>query len=105
MHVESMHSRVKPRVQAHEDIHACWIPLKECSSHYQRNARLSAFRPDLPLSLGLRHLSRAPSSLAGIKKPKPTVTEKGVSVLPPTMGGLTKTKEEEEALGDFLDSV
>ena len=63
----------------------------------------------------------------GIKKPKPVVTEKGVGVLPPTMGGFAKSKEEEElekadaeaaaaqtgtpsgdadaALGDFLSSV
>jgi hypothetical protein len=39
----------------------------------------------------------------GIKKPKPSVTEHGVSVLPPTMGGFKKTKEE-QALGEFLDS-
>ena len=31
----------------------------------------------------------------GIKKPKPNVTEKGVSVLPPTMGGFKKTAEED----------
>jgi hypothetical protein len=40
----------------------------------------------------------------GIKKPKPSVTEKGVSVLPPTMGGLKKTAEEDE-LEAFLDET
>ena len=52
-----------------------------------------------------RDFTSSGKKFGGIKKPKPSVTEKGVSVLPPTMGGLTKTKEEEEALGDFLDSV
>lgn len=40
----------------------------------------------------------------GIKKPKPNVTEKGVSVLPPTMGGLKKTAEEEQ-LDAFLEET
>jgi len=41
----------------------------------------------------------------GIKKPKPAVTEKGVSVLPPTMGGIKSTKEEEDLLKDFLEEA
>ncbi|KAJ1491703.1 hypothetical protein T484DRAFT_3117722 [Baffinella frigidus] len=40
----------------------------------------------------------------GIRKPKPNVTEKGVSVLPPTMGGFKKSAEEEE-LDSFLEST
>ena len=70
-----------------------------------------------------RNFTGAGRKLGGLKKPKPHVTEKGVSVLPPTMGGLAKTKEEEDLLGeeggggggaedldgaaldDFLDSV
>lgn len=41
----------------------------------------------------------------GIKKPKPLVTEKGVSVLPPTMGGMRATKEEDDLLKDFLEEA
>lgn len=41
----------------------------------------------------------------GIKKPKPSVTEKGVSVLPPTMGGIKASKEEQDLLDDFLEDA
>ena len=41
----------------------------------------------------------------GIKKPKPNVTEKGVSVLPPTMGGFKKTAEEDVCAPSYFSSL
>jgi tetratricopeptide (TPR) repeat protein len=41
----------------------------------------------------------------GIKKPKPSVSEQGVGVLPPTMGGLKMTQDESDGLGMGVDPL
>ena len=41
----------------------------------------------------------------GIKKPKPNVSEQGVGVLPPTMGGLKMTQDESDGLSMGVDPL